>query len=408
MVRGGADWEVTPLELSALEGGGMPHLSPAEDGGVILSWLAPAEPDEGGVAGGGGEGGTTSNRLSRLRVVRYDPLSGFGEPRTVVQRDDFFVNWADFPSVVEVSPGTWVAHWLQRGPAGGYDYGVRVATSVDQGTSWSEPWIPHEDRSPTEHGFVTTWADGEGGWGAVWLDGRRYADGDHGPATEEMTLRTRAVSAGGDAGPEQELDARVCDCCQTDVALAARGPVIVYRDRSSEEVRDIHVVRWEEGAWSAPRAVHQDGWVIPGCPVNGPAIDARSDRVAVAWFAAPDDEPRVQIAFSQDGGATFAPPTRVDDGSPLGRADVVLALDGSGIVLWLEETRNGEGELRLRRVDPDGSLGPSHVLSITRSARASGFPQILPLDGETLFAAWTEASDEGPVAVRVAHMELPR
>lgn len=384
----------------------MPHLSSLEDGGVLLSWLAPAE-----YVGGAGEEGsaTASRKLSRLRVVRYDGAQGFGEPRTVVERDDFFVNWADFPSVIEVSSGEWVAHWLQRGSNGGYDYEVRIATSPDRGESWGDPSVLHEDRSPTEHGFVTTWSDGEGGWSAVWLDGRKFADGAHGPATQEMTLRTRSKSASAEVvGPEQQLDGRICDCCQTDVALTDRGPVIVYRDRSPDEVRDIHVVRWDEG-WTDPEPVHRDGWVIPGCPVNGPAIDARSDRVAVVWFAAPGDEPRVQVAFSADGGASFGPPARIDDGRPLGRTDVVLAPDGSAVVLWLEETRNGSGELRLRRAYADGSLGPSHTLSATRSARASGFPQLLPLgDDDRLVAAWTEASEEGPVAVRFALMEYPR
>ena len=223
-----------------------------------------------------------------------------------------------------------------------------------------------------------------------------------------MTLRARWTDPGGEAGPEYTLDARVCDCCQTDVALTDAGPVIVYRDRSPDEVRDIHVVRWDGAAWSEPRPVHRDGWVIPGCPVNGPAVDARSGAVAAAWFSAPDDEPRVQVAFSRDAGATFGPPIRVDHGRPLGRTDVVLARDGSALVLWLEEAGNGIGELRLRRAYPDGSLGPSHTLSTTRSARASGFPQLLPLGDDGLVAAWTEASDEGPVAVRVARLELPR
>jgi len=406
VVRNGDGWEVTPLTLSALEGGGMPHLSPLEDGGVILSWLAPAREDG---APESGEPAAASERLSRLRAVRYDLHGGFGEPRTVVERDDFFVNWADFPSVIEVAPGGWVAHWLQRGPAGGYDYGVRIAESSDGGESWGPPSILHEDRSPTEHGFVTVWPDGDGGWGAVWLDGRKFADGEHGPASDEMTLRARTKGVAAEApDAEQELDGRICDCCQTDAALTDSGPVIVYRDRSPEEVRDIHVVRWDQG-WTPPQPVHRDGWVIPGCPVNGPAVDARSNQVAVAWFAAPGEDPRVQVAFSGDGGATFGPPTRIDDGRPLGRTDVVLVSDGSAVVLWLEETGNGNGELRLRRAYPHGSLGPSHTLSTARSARASGFPQLLPLgDGERLFAAWTEASDGGPVAVRVAQLENPR
>ena len=137
----GADLGVTPVELSALEGGGMPHLSPLEDGGVLLSWLAP-----GGYAG---EAGGADGALTRLRVVRYHRDRGFDEPRTVTERRDFFVNWADFPSVVEVAPGRWAAHWLQRGPAGGYDYAVHVSTSEDGGASWTDDRVLHDDASAT-------------------------------------------------------------------------------------------------------------------------------------------------------------------------------------------------------------------------------------------------------------------
>ncbi len=379
--------EVVPLPVSFLEGGGMPHLSPSGDG-ALLSWLAPEDGDH------------------VLRAVRWDVDGGFDDPVEVARGDDFFVNWADFPSVVEVAPDRWVAHWLQRGGQGTYDYGVRIATSDDAGTTWGRAWTPHEDGTATEHGFVTVWPDGEGGFDVAWLDGRRYAPGDHGEATEEMTVRTRHVGPGGDPASEELVDARTCDCCQTDVAHTARGPVLVYRDRSPEEVRDIYASRWTDGAWSEGRPVHRDGWVIPGCPVNGPAADGRDDAVVVAWFSAADDIPTVRVAFSADAGGSFGEAVRVDDGNPVGRADVVLAADGSALVLWLENTGNGGGELRLRRVEPEGGMGPSTTLAPTRSARAAGFPQMIPVAGDGLLLAWTESGSDGPEAVRVARLEV--
>lgn len=379
--------EVIPVEVSFLEGGGMPHLSPSADG-VLLSWLAPESDDY------------------VLRAVRWDTDGGFGEPVEVARGDDFFVNWADFPSVVEVAPGRWVAHWLQRGGQGTYDYGVRIATSSDAGASWSAPWTPHEDGTATEHGFVTVWPDGEGGFDVAWLDGRRYAAGDHGPATEEMTVRSRHVDADGEPDSEALVDPRSCDCCQTDVAHTAQGPVLFYRDRSADEVRDIYASRWTDGEWSEGRPVHRDGWVIPGCPVNGPAADGREEAVAVAWFSAAQDTARVQVAFSADAGASFGDAVRVDDGNPVGRTDVVLTADGSALVLWMEDTGNGRGELRLRRVEPGGGTGPSTTLAVTRSARAAGFPQMVPVAGNGLLLAWTESGPDGPEAVRVAHLEV--
>ncbi|MEJ2540106.1 MAG: sialidase family protein [Gemmatimonadota bacterium] len=378
----------------------MPHLGTAAGGGVLLSWLAPE------AVSGVGEG--PGNRQEQvLKVVRYRADEGFGVPSVVARGSDFFVNWADFPSVVEVGPGRWVAHWLQRGDQGGYDYGIRVATSQDAGATWSTPWTPHEDGTPTEHGFVTVWGDGEGGWELVWLDGRRYADGPDGPATREMTLRSRHVTAGDDRGPETLLDPRTCDWCQTDVAVTRGGPVVVYRDRSEEEVRDIYLSRRVQGVWTEGLPVHEDGWVIEGCPVNGPAVDAVGDTLAVAWFTAPREEPRVLLAFSPDGGETFGGPVRVDDGRPTGRTDVVATPDGSAVVLWLEDTGNGDGELRIRRVHAGGSVGISRTVTETRSIRASGFPQLAALGDGSFLVAWTSVSPEGTTELRTARVELP-
>ena len=51
-----------------------------------------------------------------------------------------------------------------------------------------------------------------------------------------------------------------------------------------------------------------------------------------------DGVPRVNLAFSDDGGKKFGPPVRMDEGKPLGRVAVELMPDGSALVLWIEWT----------------------------------------------------------------------
>src|SRR5262245_18891800 len=118
------------------------------------------------------------------------------------------------------------------------------------------------------------------------------------------------------------LDMKVCECCQTSAAMTDDGPVVVYRDSSDQEIRDISVIRLTDGKWSQPRWVAQDGWQINGCPVNGPAIAASGRRVAVAWFTGAAGAQNVKLAFSGDLGESFGETITVDDGSPLGRVDV--------------------------------------------------------------------------------------
>lgn len=314
----------------------------------------------------------------------------------------FFVNWADYAAVHAVGDGRLAAHWLVRGPEGGYDYGVRVARSGDGGESWTEPWTPHEDGTPTEHGFVSMFPLEDGGLGMVWLDGRNTlpSGGDgHGEASRgAMTLRYRSVAADGTPGEEVLLDNSICDCCQTDAAVSSAGPVVVYRDRTEREIRDIYISRLVDGEWTEGVAVHDDGWVMPACPVNGPAVSARDEAVAVAWFTGADEDPRVQVVFSDDAGATFGAATRVDDGNPRGRVDVVLLEDGSALVSWLE--RGSEtGEVRVRRVLPDGRAGNAVVMTTTSPGRDSGFPQMIQDSRGRIVFAWADTGETRQVRV---------
>ena len=365
--------------LPAADGSGQPFL--ATDGaGVWMSWLEP-------VSGG-----------HRLAASRFD--GSWTDPVTVAEGDGFFVNWADFPSIRAVG-GRLVAHWLWRGGQGTYDYGVRLSWSEDGGATWSAPWTPHEDGTPTEHGFVSVFAEGDAVW-AAWLDGRAMVE-PSGPMSVWARSLPGGVSKGSvAAGPETVLDARACECCQTSAVVAAGIPVVAFRDRAAGEVRDIHVTRRLEDGWTASSPIHEDGWVIGGCPVNGPAMAALNERVAVAWFTAPGGAARVNVAFSEDAGATFGPPTRADSGRPLGRTDVVFLDDGSALVTWLEEEGAGTAaSIMSRRVAPDGTMGEPRRLADTGSARASGFPRIARLGKGRLMLAWTDPVGRGRVRVSV-------
>ena len=323
-----------------------------------------------------------------LRVTEFSTEGEVRSAADVVERSDFFVNWADFPSVTPVgtSGDRWVAHWLQRGPAGGYDYGVRLAASDDRGDTWSDPWTPHEDGTPTEHGFVSVLPVADG-YEAIWLDGRQFAEG-----VSRMQLRSRRGGLAGPDGPERIVDDLVCDCCQTDVAPTPGGAVAVYRDRTEAEIRDIHAARWvrETDTWEALGPVHEDGWEIGGCPVNGPAVASDGVSTAVAWFTAAGDAPTVNVTTGSADGGDFGPAVRVDRGAPVGRVDVRYGPDGDPRVLWMESLPEGRAELLLARVRVDGSVDPALSIAELDAARGSGFPRFVVLaDGDAL-VAWTE------------------
>jgi hypothetical protein len=325
----------------------------------------------------------------------------------VASGTDWFVNWADFPSVRALGDGVLVAHWLARVGEATYAYGVELAVSRDEGASWSAPIVPHRDGTETEHGFVSLLPVLPDRMGVVWLDGRETGGGEGGHDAHEehgaggpMTLRFTTIDAEGTLGEEVLLDDRVCDCCGTDAVLAgAARALIVYRDRSDGEVRDISRVLESGAGWSAPAPVHEDGWTIAGCPVNGPAAASFGNRVAVAWFTGADDVGRVRVAFSEDGGEHFESPITLDTPDPLGRVDVEMDPDGSAIVSWLEAGAGDAATINVHRVTMQGKESALFDPVPTRGDRASGFPQLVRL-GDRLILAWTELGE--PNRVRTA------
>ncbi len=376
---------IDSVESPAGPGSAEPNVALGPDGRVWLSWIE-----------------QTDDSLAEVRVAAFNG-SGWSAPATVVSRRDIMANWADFPSVFATASGRLVAHWLQRSDAAKYAYDVRVSQSADGGLSWSPPKILHRDRGRVEHGFVSLFALAGDSVAAVWLDGRKFAASGE---DDEMQLATTTIAPDGSLGAETFIDERICDCCQTDAAVTSRGVIVAYRDRSDAEIRDIYVVRRDGQKWTAPTLVHDDGWKIPGCPVNGPAIAARGDTVAVAWFTAAADTARVRLAFSYDAGATFSAPRRIDAGLPIGRVDVQLGDSAQAVVAWLERTDSANADLRMRVMTPGGAMSQSVTLAATSAARASGFPRMVLQPGGTehVIVAWTVAGDTS--RVRVARVRL--
>lgn len=316
--------------------------------------------------------------------------TGWSAPKTAAEGDNFFVNSLDVPSVRELPDGTIVAQWLQ---SNGSDldpdsdaYNVRLSWSRDQGKSWSRPVSPHHDSTKTQHGFVSLFPSGGNGFGLVWLDGRAVD-----PETEEgnMALRAAVYDASGKQGREMVIASRVCDCCATSAAETSEGPIIAFRNRSTDEIRDIYVSRFADGRWSLPVAVHNDGWRLNACPMNGPAISARGRDVAVAWFTAKNNQGQSFVAFSHDAGRTFGPAIRVDDGPSRGRLGVELLENGSAAVMWVEEA-NQHPSLRIRTVTPDGARSAPVVVA---DRAIVGVPRLAYDRGELLFS-WTEGDND--------------
>ena len=313
---------------------------------------------------------------------------------TIASGTDWFVNWADFPAMAQTESFI-IAHWLQKSTEGTYDYDIHVALSEDKGENWDTSFILHRDQISAEHGFVSLMPENNDAIRAVWLDGRmtKMSDGNHsehsGQGGGAMTLRTALIHKDGTLSDEKELDHRVCDCCQTDVAVADSVVLVVYRDRSPDEVRDMGIIRRVDGVWESPSILHQDGWQIAGCPVNGPAISAQPDgRVAVVWFTAPNNQSNVQLKFSNDYGQTFSKPILIAADSTLGRVDVAWLEEDMVVSQLVFSPTTQEGYLQVTILDSSGRIQYEEKVTPMQSGRESGFP-VMEVFQDKIWVTWT-------------------
>ena len=366
-------------------GSAQPRLAAGPNGETVLSWLEPVG-DEGVVA------------------LRYATFAGgeLSAPREVTHGDDLMVNWADLPSVQPITAGVWAAHWLRLDAEKPGAYHIATAVSNDAGATWSAPVQLNDDNAEAEHGFVDLFA-WNGAIGAFWLDGRQLAEWSFDEPNKLLgtSLRVATLDYSGNVTAREIVDELVCDCCQPDRALAAAGPVVAYRDRTPDEIRDVVVRRNVDGAWQEPVPAGVDNWEIEGCPVNGPAIAAAGERVAVAWFTAAGDKPRVRFASSTDGAATFAPAIDLDGAGSFGQVGIVLGDDGTAKVSWWRAAQGGGTDLVLRAVAPDGSAGATRVLAHSNAVQPVDVPQLVKV-GDGVLAAWTSTDDDATVHLLLA------
>lgn len=368
-------YEALAIESPAKAGSEEPNLFTDEKGNVYLSWIEKQE------------------KQAKLYFSRLDD-GGWSDAKMISEGDNWFVNWADFPSLI-VNNELMAVHWLQKRDQGTYDYDVRMALSNNSGESWNESFVPHTDGVSAEHGFVSMLPMKNNQVFATWLDGRNtkgegHDAGGHGGGGA-MTLRAGIFDADGNTVNEWELDNRVCDCCQTSAAITENGPVVVYRNRTEVEIRDMSIVRLVNGEWTAPEIIHADDWTIAGCPVNGPSIVADSKSAAVAWFTASGGTPMVKLALSNNAGADFAAPITVSEGNTNGRVGTSMLPDGSIAVSWME-TGEDKAMIMLAHYDAGGVLLKKMEIAESTAARSSGFP-VITSSGNVIYMAWTEVGE---------------
>lgn len=358
-----------PAPMGSLEA----HWGTAQDGSPLLSWIEPVT------------GGSYALRYSVRRGSQWS------EPRTIVTNRRFFRQPAESPSVISFSGGGFLAEWVEL-PQGSSEAEYIYISASTNGVQWTAPVMANKDRSPVQHALVSMVASGAQEASLVWLEALK---GEDAPSNLKRTV----VSSDGKVLKEESLDADVCTCCPTSTVKTARGLLVAYRDHTSQDIRDIAVLRFENGRWAASKVLNADKWEINACPVNGASASANGDRVGIAWYTEGDDKPRVQLVFSSDAGATFTKPILINTGDTLGHASTVLTGDGGAFVSWIEEG-DKSNRILARFVSAAGIASPPIQIA-EGSTQSLGYPRLLQAGDET-WIAWGNSSNGRVQTARLA------
>ena len=113
-----ADWRPTIVQVTSPSGAdsAQPQMTVSHRG-ILLSWIERA--------------GTRAT----LKFAERTP-TGWSPATTVAAGDDWFVNWADVPSVLRLDDGTQADHRPHTSGAEASDEDVRLEHYKDDGRSW--------------------------------------------------------------------------------------------------------------------------------------------------------------------------------------------------------------------------------------------------------------------------------
>lgn len=364
---------VAPVPVGSLT----PRVNSSEHGSIILSWL---EPNDDGTA---------------TFVCSFWRNETWTQPTIIAKGLLFSRDRAAAPGVIALSGRNLIAYWSQKpSPAvtSGNEISLYIATSTDSGEHWSLPVLLNRASAQTgeDNGYMSAAALNDATAIFIWLDGRDWE------SARRVQLVSRTVDLSGAMSDVALLDPDTCTCCSTAIIRTGTGMLAAYRGHTPENIRDISLIRNAAGTWSQPRIVHPDYWHIEACPVNGPHLDTDGARTALIWFSAPLDQPAVKAAFSEDGGATFSPPVRLDTGKALGRAQIVLLPSYSAVAFWLEN-ESGTARILARHIHSNSSLDEPFELS--RSGNI-GYPHAAPAS-EGILLTWAEKNKDAVSRVRV-------
>jgi len=142
---------------------------------------------------------------------------------------------------------------------------------------------------------------------------------------------------------------------------------------------------------------------VPGTLNRMPSVAVLGNRVVVVWTSAAHDVMDVYAAMSEDGGATFSEPRRVNDraGDVSSNAEQPprVAMTESAISIIWPSRLDGTSAIRLSRSTDGGrTFSPARTLHRAALTGARGWQALTPGRDGVVHAVWLDGRDAAPSA----------
>lgn len=198
------------------------------------------------------------------------------------------------------------------------------------------------------------------------------------------------------------VDDLVCECCQPAPLIVGERLFVAYRnlvrDSSGQAYRDIYLTASADGGatFAEPVPVSDGTWPIDACPIAGPALVERQGTLYAAWMDGRFDDGTfsrtdIWLAISTDGGLTFGPNTRVNAAEGHYNGQPAMAIDSQGQihVAWVSDTAEGPS-LQYAVSADGGQTFPSVEAVVTGTGRLGSVTLAVSNAGQVVLA-WTDA-----------------
>ncbi|MCA9753818.1 MAG: hypothetical protein KC591_16595 [Gemmatimonadetes bacterium] len=270
------------------------------------------------------------------------------------------------------------------------------ARSTDLGSTW-ESAVRADPDTTKERAYNT---------GTLFPDGRViqswivYDD-----VTGDPSHELRVQDANGDfllpANPAAASPGLPCECCNADPIVLDDGTVVVAYRNNENNQRRMYVARSTDGGATFPASVRVDqgGSLFFACPSSPPSITAEGSDVLVVWgkVGGASATFHAMSARSTDGGVTFAPQIQVDDSDGLTaiRHPTVARQGDVAVAVWTgNDPVTGQPEIwAATSLDGGSTWGPEEAITGDGLGAAVSHAGVAISPADEIEIVWSDSRD---------------